>query len=262
MTSLKLKDRIESYQDACNFKLLNKLPIITVVNGRSFFKLTSLIDKPYCQKFSECMLSTMHKLCTEIEGAVFAFQYNDEIVIISRNDQSIETAPWYDNKIQKICSITSSIATLHFNNCVQTINLDLLGECFFISQIFTPPTISEAINTIIYKQQNNFYTSVQSACFYELLKKYDKNTIKEMLIDLSVDQKIDLLQQECKIDFNDYPLAFKRGAAAYKVPKIMEDGTTKSKWIINASLPIFTKEQSFISNILKNGSDIFRKDNL
>ena len=258
--SQKLKDRIDSYREASDHKILNRLPLIICVNGRAFSKLTSLIEKPYCTKFAEGMLSATLKLCMEIEGALFAYQHNDEIVIIARNDQSLETEAWYDNKIQKICSVTASIATTHFKNYMGSSDLNLLGDPIFTSQVFAVPNIAEAINTIVFKQQQNFHTSIQFACFYELLKKHDRNTIKEMLSGLSVDEKIDLLGEECDIDFNQYPHSFRRGAACYKVPKIVEGGTVKNKWVINPELPIFTKDQSFLSNIFKNGVDIFRKD--
>ena len=257
--SNKLRDRIESYQDSSDQKLLARVPVIICINGRGFGKGTELLDKPYCPKFAECILSTTLRLCNDIEGALFAYQHNDEIVVIARNDQSPETTPWYDNRIQKISSITASIATLHFNRCASTIDLNLVGEAVFTSQVFAVPNIAEAINTMVYKQQRNFHTSIQFACFYELLKKYDKHNIKEMLSGLSIDEKIDLLHQECGIDFNNYPTHFRRGGACYKVPKVTGD-TMKNKWVVNPELPIFTKDQSFLSNIFKNGVDIFRKD--
>jgi tRNA(His) 5'-end guanylyltransferase len=244
-----------------NYRLLNKVPLIININGRSFHKITSLLDKPYCTEFAEGMLSTTVKLCMEIDGALFAYQHNDEITIVARNDQTQETLPWYDNKLQKICSITSSIATQHFNLFAVNTKLNLMGDALFTSQVFVVPTIAEAINTIIYKQQSNFYLSIQFACFYELLKKYDKTIIKEMLSDLSIDEKIDLLKQECDIDFNEYHTSFRRGAACYKIPKIV-NGVVKNKWAINTELPIFTKDQSFLSNIFKNGADIFRSDSI
>ena len=51
----------------------------------------------------------MRKLCTDIEGAIFAYHHNDEIVIIVRNDQNSDTLPWCSNRVQKICSITSDV---------------------------------------------------------------------------------------------------------------------------------------------------------
>lgn len=260
MSIFKLKDRIASYQEASDYKLLNRVPLVISINGRGFAKGTELLDKPFCPKFAECILSTTLRMCNEIEGALFAYQYNDEIVILARNDQTPDTTPWYDNRLQKICSVTSSVATMHFNKCAGAIDLNLSGEPIFNSHVFMVPNIMEAINTMIYKQQSNFHSSIQFACFYELLKKYDKNTIKEMLAGLSTDEKIDLLRQECNIDFNSYPTSFRRGAACYKIPRVMDGGLMKNKWVINKDLPIFTKDQSFLSNIFKNGADIFRQE--
>lgn len=258
--STSLKNRMESYMDSTNIKLLPKIPLIINVNGRSFSKNTSLLDKPFCQKFAECMFSTMLKLCSDIDGTIFAYHHNDEITLAIRNDQSLDTNSWYDNKIQKICSAVSSIATMHFNTCANAIDLNLMGETIFITQVFAVPNVAEAINALVFKQQQNFQTSIQFACFYELLKKnYDKNNIKEMLSGLSIDEKIDLLQQECSIDFNDYSASYRRGSACYKIPKVI-NGTMKNKWFINHDLPIFTKDQSFLSNIFKNGADIFRHE--
>lgn len=261
MSHLKLKDRIDSYRDSSDYKLLAKLPLIICINGKSFAKATSLLEKPYDTKLAECMHSTMIRLCNEVEGALFAYHFNDEIVLVARNDQGPETSPWFDNKLQKICSVTSSIATGHFDDCATSISLNLTHDPVFYSQVFTVPNIVEAINAIIFKQQHNFLCSIQFSCFYELLKKYEKNTIKEMLSGLSMDEKIDLLKQECNVDFNEYPLSFRRGTACYKIPKIVNE-SVKNKWFINEELPIFTKDQSFLTNIFKHGSDIFRAASL
>jgi len=259
MTTIKLKDRIESYMEASNNKLLARLPVVIVVNGRSFNKATSFLDKPFSKEFADNMLSATVKLCMEVEGSLFAYQYNDTIVIISRNDQNKETLPWYDNRIQKISSIASSLATQQFHEHMNSSDLNMMGDVLFTAQTFAVPNISEAINTIIYYQQKNFHISIQFACIYELLKSYDKSTIKEMLADLGTDEKIDLLQQECDIDFNAYPQSFRRGIACYKIPKVI-DGTVKNKWTVNDALPIFIKDQSFLSNIFRTGVDIFRNE--
>jgi tRNA(His) 5'-end guanylyltransferase len=244
-----LKDRIDSYIESSNYRLLTKVPIVICINGRGFNKVTSLIQKPYCVKFAESMISTMFKLCVEVQGTIFAYHHNDEIVLIA-NDRSIDASTWYDNYLQKICSITSSITTHYFNKYAISKELNIMEDAFFTSQVFIVPNLTEAINSIIYKQQNNFYTSIQFACFYELLKKYDKSIIREMLINLGTDEKIDLLKQECNIDFNEYHISFRRGVACYKTLTEI-NGYSKNKWIINTELPIFTKEQLFLNKIFK-----------
>jgi tRNA(His) 5'-end guanylyltransferase len=68
-----------------------------------------------------------------------------------------------------------------------------------------------------------------------------------MLSGLSIDEKINLLKQESDIDFNKYHSVFRRGAACYRKSKINDN--TKSQWVLNEDLPIFTQEQSFLKNI-------------
>ncbi len=258
----KLKDRVSLYEDIVDYKFLPKIPLIICLNGRSFSKITSLLDKPYCDKFAECMYATALRLSMEIDGAIFTYSFNDEIIVVIRNDQSLETEPWCDNKIQKITSITSSLATLHLNRCIESLNLNLTNDAIFTSKAFTVPNITEAINVIISKQQLCSYKSINFSCLYEFLNKdHDKNNIKEMIQGTSLDEKINLLHQECDINFNDYPTAFRRGVACYRQPKAI-NGVLKYKWAINYEVPIFTSEQSFLSNIFKGGSDIIRKDNL
>ena len=164
--SNKLKDRIEGYEAVSDYKLLPRVPIIICVNGRGFAKVTQLLDKPYCPKFAECMTSTMLRLRTDVEGALFGYQHNDEIVIVARNDYTNETNPWYGNKLQKVCSVTSSIATSHFNQYAAGVNMDMSGDPIFTSQIFTTPNVGEAVNTLVYKHQQNFHTSIDFAFVY------------------------------------------------------------------------------------------------
>lgn len=257
-----IKERISSYEDISNYKLLPKLPVIIQINGRSFSKVTSFLNKPYCNNFADVMATTMLQLCLEIEGATFGYQYNDEIVIVARNDQNLETVPWYDNRIQKISSIAASIATLHFNNICNEKNINLLGDPIFLAHTYTTPSIIEAIHVIVLKQQQNFQNAIQASCFYELIKKYKKETIKEMMVGLTIDEKIDLLHQERNVNFNEYPASFKRGVACYRSPKIINNDVVKNKWIINKELPIFTQDHSLLVNIFKHGADILRKDNI
>jgi tRNA(His) 5'-end guanylyltransferase len=247
----KLADRISSYQEISNHKLLPRIPIIISVNGRGFSKITNLLDKPYCNELNGCMLSTMLKLCLSIEGALFAYYHNDEITIVTTNDQGPDTEVWYKGDIQKICSVSSSLATLNFNKCASEANLNLTGEPIFTSEVFAVPNVVEATNTIVYKQQHNFHASIRFACFYELLKcGRDKNKIKDTLVGLSADEIVELLSQECGINFNDYPSVFRKGAACYKTSQVVND-VIKNKWVINDNLPIFTQDKSFLNSVFR-----------
>jgi len=244
----KLKDRILSYEESSSYKILPKLPLIISVNGRNFSSITNLLDKPFDTGMYDCLASTMKRLCVEIEGAVFGYLYNDNIIIISRNDQNIATTPWYNNNIQKLTSVISSISTFHFNKCADHIGLQTSGDPLFYTKVFPVPSVIEAINTIIYYQQLNFTISIHFSCYYELIKKYNKSQIKNMLVNLSQTERIELLKKECNVDFKDYSSSFRRGSACFK--DYSGDQNEKSNWIIVNDLPIFTQEQSFLKDIL------------
>jgi len=263
MSNTTLKNRILNYENAANFKLLSRVPLVITINGRSFSKTTSLLEKPFCHEFIHCMSSCLLKLAQEIDGCLFGYSFNDELVLVARNDQTNDTVPWFDNDVQKIASAVSSIATLQFHQFSKSAELNLLGDAVFTANVFAVPNIMEAINVLVAKQQQAFQSAVQFSCLYELLKKYNKNDIKDMLSGTSYDEKIDLLMQECDVDFNnDYPLPFRRGVACYRAPTVVEyegEKGMKNKWKLDAELPIFTKEHQFLGQIMKSGADIFRK---
>lgn len=249
------------YEEIANFKLLPRVPLIISVNGRSFSKVTSMLDKPFSKSFAECLYSSLIRLIQEIDGAVFAYSCNDEIIIVARNDQGNDTTPWYENSVQKISSVVSSIITLHFNNFVTAMDLDIVSDPVFITKCYNTPNMSDAIGIIVNKQQRAIQSSLYFACFYELQKKYNKEDIVDMLGGSTTDDKINLLKQECGIDYNDYPMAFRRGVACYRTPTVINfDGEQKikNKWALDTDLPIFTKEHAFLQNIFKSGKDIFR----
>jgi tRNA(His) 5'-end guanylyltransferase len=263
--TLKLKDRVSIYENAAKHKLLPKLPVIISVNGRSFSKVTSLLEKPFSSDLAQCMYSTLAKLVQEIDGCIFGYSFNDEIVLILRNDQSLETTPWFDNDVQKITSAVSSIATHHFNNIATANDLNLMSDPLFVANVFAVPNITEAINVMIYKQQKAMQEAIQQACFYELLNVNNKEDIKEMLLGTSYDDKVNILLEQFNIDYNSYPQAFRRGVACYRVPSVTSfDGEEKikGKWKLNLEIPIFTKDHKFLNNIFSSGKDIFRENNL
>lgn len=254
-----LKDRINSYREVSSQKLMRRLPVIINVNGRGFRRLTSNIDKPYSNELSNVMCATAIKLCHEVDGAVFAYTFNDDIIIIARNDQSHETQAWFQNDVQKIVSASASIATLEFSNALRAVDLSLNGEATFIATAFTVPSITEAINVLIAKQQLAAQTSLNFSAFYELSAKYGDDAI-DILQHRTPEDKEELLE-ECGRSYNTYPTAFRRGIACYRAPTLIssrDGGVIKNKWILNTDLPVFTKDQTFLANIFKSGSDIVR----
>jgi len=262
MTALNtLRERVESFSDLADTKLMPKLPVIVMLNGRSFKKTTSLLQKPFCPIFAEAMCAVMIKLAQEIDGTTFVYSFNDEIVLVARNDQTVETGAWYNNRIQKIVSIAASIATYEFNRIAKINGMQIFADPIFSAQTFVTPNVTEAINVLIAKQQQAFHNALSMACFYELIKKHTPEVVQQTLAEKSPQAKAEILFEECNIDFNSFPLPFRRGFACYRVPRVIstaEGEEIRNKLTIDMDIPLFTKNHEFLGNIFRAGRDIFR----
>lgn len=249
-----LKDRVFAYEDISDIKLTRKLPVIITLNGRGFRKTTSLVDKPFSKEFNTVMGQTLIKLASEIEGAIFLYSFNDEINIVCRNDQNLETEAWYDNNVQKIVSASASLASISLYEACIKADVKLLGSPVFLAKTFIVPSITEVINYLIAKQHQASQTAISMACFYELLKKYSAEKVVKIVKHLSIEEKYDILLKECDVDLQSYPLAFWRGIACYRTPKLITTAygeEFKNKLTIDDELPFFNKEQIFLANLLK-----------
>lgn len=239
--SNKLSDRILLYEESTSSKIIPKLPLIFKINGKGFSNATSLLDKPFDKSFYDCLASTMKMLCSEIEGAVLGYLYNDTIIIVSRNDNNIDTNPWFNNNVNKLVSVTASLATAHFNKCSTHISLGLTGLPLFLSNVYAVPNINEVINALIYYQQLNSLIAVQFACYYELIKHYDKQTLKKMMQGLSKLEKITLLQNY-GIEFENYSSIFRNGALCVR------SYNSNSKWELIENPAQFSINQDFLKD--------------
>ncbi len=249
-----LRDRIISYQQVSNFTLTSKLPIVITLNGRSFRKITSLIAKPYSEKFIEVMGKVLIKLASDIEGAIFLYSFNDEIHIVIKNDQNIDSENWYNNNIQKMVSASASLASITFLKCAQELKMDIIGDPVFLAKAFVLPNITEIHNYLIFAQHQASQVAIEMACHYELLKKYDIDAVLSLTKNKSVEEKYDLLFQECKTDLQSWPMAFWRGFACYRAAKMVQTTyglESKLKLTINTELPFFSKNPKFLSEIIK-----------
>lgn len=238
---------------------MRKIPIVVNINARSSQKTTAKLEKPHSNKFSNAMCATTVKLCHELEGAILAYSFSDDITVIIRNDQSFDTQPWFNNDIQKINSVAASIATLEFSKAAISVGMDL-NEVTFLSHVFAVPNLTEVSNLLIAKQQLATQSAIGFAAYYELYKKYGEDS-EDILQGRTLDEKEELLAEECGISFNEYPSVFKRGFAVYRAPSIiggLSGQSIKNKWIVNPDIPLFTKEHSFLNNLLKTGADIVR----
>ena len=245
-----LGDRMKSYEGAYETSMIGRLPVIIRVDGKRFSKLTKRIkaEKPFDDRFSAAMTSAMFKTAQDIEGCVIGFTQSDEITFVVRNDQSLESEPWFGNRVQKITSITASMCTAHFLNAIG----DDVGHAYFDARTFVVPNIIEAGNCLVWRQNDAVKNIISAACYYESAKAIGKKTARKKMHGLNQKQQQEMLFQETGINWNDYPVKYKRGIACYKIKNTLQiDGQEieRSSWIVDENIPNFVGTD-FLQSIL------------
>lgn len=115
MSNLAIGDRMKAYENCYRNYLPNGFDVIIRVDGRAFHTFTKNFYKPFDTLFMKSMKDTAAELCKEIQGVKFAYVQSDEISLWLNYDYENGEQPWFGNNIQKMASISASVATLAFN---------------------------------------------------------------------------------------------------------------------------------------------------
>jgi tRNA(His) 5'-end guanylyltransferase len=196
------------------------------------------------------MDQTAAELCRQVQGCKMAFVQSDEISLILTDFDDIKTDAWFDGNIQKIVSVSASVATAHFNNGMY-LDEDILANmdkiAYFDSRTFTIPDPREVVNYLIWRQQDATRNSIQmgAQALYSQKQLHGKNT----------DECQELMFQK-GINWNDYPVGFKRGRIILKekiesVPVRGVGGTETGEFVVRQKWgtfdpPVFTAEPGFV----------------
>lgn len=262
-----LGDRMKTYESASKNYLTRKLPVIIRLDGRSFHTFTRGMKKPFDSILMESMQETAKYLCENIQGCKIAYTQSDEISLLLVDYDNLDTDAWFDNNIQKMVSISASMATLAFNDSFNKlvekyvtlpVSIDFMSDenadkyrknyntyhskknkAMFDSRVFTIPK-EEVVNYFIWRQNDASRNSIQmvgQANFsYKQLHKKTCDNIQEMLF------------QERDINWNDIDTPKKRGTCIVKEQYKLdnEQETLRSRWIADKNIPIFTQDREYI----------------
>ncbi len=221
---ISLGDRMkEFYENIFRFKLPHKSYFLIRVDGKAFKTYTKGFQKPFDNHLIDTMNETCKYLCTKIQGAKLGFVQSDEISILLTDLDDIKTSLWFDGNIQKICSVSASLATGQFNSLINKTEI-----AFFDARIMCIPSKEEVVNYFIWRQEDATRNSIQSVarayCSHKECDNLNCNKLQELVF------------QKHRINWNDYDDGLKRGRCVIKVDK---------GWnIINA--PHFKTERDFI----------------
>lgn len=238
----------ENYEDRARIMLPRRTFTILRLDGKAFHTFCRKFRKPFDEDLIDMMNNTAIALCEEIQGVKFAYVQSDEISLLLTDFDNIKSDAWFDNNLQKIVSVSSSIATAAFNaefikySCKDQIDFGTINHkklARFDCRAFTIPQAIEVENYFIWRQQDASKNSVsmvaQSLYSHKQLQSVKQSGLQELIFQKG-------------INWNDYPIHLKRGRVIAKV-KYDKDGTERSKWLPIAP-PIFTQDREYITNLV------------
>ena len=238
-----LGDRMkEFYENATRFSLLRRSYNVARIDGKAFHTFTRGMKRPFDEGLMDDMDTTASYLCKNIMGAKCAFVQSDEISVVITDFDDLATQAWFGNNLQKMCSISSSMATRAFNEArlKRSIEENIpMKWAEFDSRIFQLPTLTEVHNYLVFRQNDATRNSISSVA--QSLYSHKELNGK------TGDQKQELIFQK-GINWNDYAPKFKRGRLIVK-ETYEKDGGQRSRWV-SADAPIFTQDREFLRNII------------
>ena len=111
----RLGQRMKAYEATAQTKLVRRMPVAIRIDGKAFHTFTKGLHRPFDGILRAAMNNTMLLLAKNIQNCCFAYCQSDEITLILKDWDTLETDAWFDNKVQKLTSISASMATLYFN---------------------------------------------------------------------------------------------------------------------------------------------------
>ena len=259
------------YEHIPKTKLMRRCPVAIRIDGRAFHTFTRGFQKPFDEVLIKSMQETMKYLCENIQCCVFGYTQSDEITLILIDYQKLNSSAWFDYEVQKMCSISASMATMAFNKyfmlavedyCEYNPDATLEQRNIYISAVekgamfdarcFNIPK-EEVTNLIYWRQLDAIRNSIQMVG--------QANFSHKELQNKSCNDIQDMLYKQKGINWNDYPTVCKRGTAVIKkivareeksfIDDMLEDSFDNvknniieqiSKWIIDIEMPILKGE--------------------
>lgn len=277
MDKTSLGDRMKNnYENVNRFYLTRRMPVIIRMDMKAGHTFTRGMKKPFDDIFVKTMQETMKYLCENIQCCVLGYTQSDEISLVLTDYAELTTDAWFGNNLQKMCSVSASMATLAFNkafndNIVRYIDSHFDTDCdvmkdlaeytkilinarnkgaMFDSRVFTIPK-EEVCNYMIWRQQDATRNSIQSVGQANFS---DKELHKKSTKDIQ-----DMLITQKDINWNNYATTLKRGSCCIKTDDSLteydEVGNIcgyiqRSKWVIDNEIPIFTQDRNYVEKLI------------
>lgn len=265
----------EFYEQVPKTRLVRRMPVAIRIDGKAFHTFTRGFRKPFDHILIKTMQETTKYLCENIQGCVLGYTQSDEITLILVDYQKLTSSAWFDYEVQKLCSISASMATMAFNKyfaenvaneileyktsmvpqCVEiqqeikeyhdTLRAAVNKGAMFDARCFNIPK-EEVTNLIYWRQLDATRNSIQMVGQANFSHKELQNKTCNMIQDMLHEQK--------GINWNDYPTVCKRGSACIYTEYANMNGSHNSGWIIDKEMPILKGEdRAYVDNLVYIG---------
>lgn len=258
----------DQYENRTRYFLPRRTYTIIRIDGKAFHTLTRNCEKPFDNDLIGVMNYTCKSLCEDIQGCKFGYVQSDEISLLLTDFDDIKTEAWFDGNIQKITSISASLATGAFNEYVRVYSdsfspkIDKLAV--FDSRVFTIPDPIEVENYFIWRQQDATRNSIQmlARSLYSHGQCENKNTsqLQEMCfvkghnwdkLDTGLKRGRGYIKESYEIDWD--PIKYKGKLSDSEIDVYAATPTdkkiTRTRWI-EKELPIFTQDRFFLRDLI------------
>lgn len=277
-----LAERMKGYEKRNRYYLQRRMPVILRLGMRAGHSFTRGFERPFDEIFIKSMQETAKYLCENIQNCKLSYQQSDEITLLLVDYDKLNTDCFFDYRVDKLCSITASMATMAFNKYFYdnvfvynaTAAVDLSNKKYPFKEVYSKAVNKGAMfdarcfNIPKEEVTNNFYWRQLDASRNSIQMVGQANFSHKELQNKSCNDIQDMLMTQKGINWNDYPTYQKRGSCCVRNKIIIEsDGvmetaqlrdTSKSEneWIIDTDIPIFKGEgREYIDRLVFVGED-------
>lgn len=176
-------DRFKRYESTTQVHLTRRTYTIIRVDGKAFHTTLRGAQKPYDEGVAYTMDEVAKYMAAEIQGTVFGYTQSDEISLLLQDFNTIDTGAWFDGNVQKMTSISASLATIMFERVRG-------GGALFDSRVFTISDPVEVANYFIWRQRDSVRNSILATAQAQFGQKRIQGINTRDLEDMLADENI------------------------------------------------------------------------
>lgn len=129
------------YEGRAKSYLTRRTPVIIRIDGKAFHTFCRRFERPYDEFLNDSLNGVMQYLCQNIQGVKMAERHSDEISLLLTDYDTINTDCWFDYNVQKMCSVSASMATSEF--CRKLVYNEVVERDTICNPLIRVPEIHE-----------------------------------------------------------------------------------------------------------------------